>query len=1092
MARPVRGPAIPVYAVEPLAVVNPTYVRGPAEPVYFVPREDGSYIPCSMIDPVCIASIANPLYVRRDGTSELTGDWGLGNSFGLTEVPYVAFDTTFTDGAVEGRLQWNIEDGTLEFGLPGGTVNLQLGQEMVVRCRNTTGVQIDNGSVVEIIGASGNRPLISLADASDLTKISVIGMATEDIGHNSNGYVNTKGFVRDVNTNGMVVGEPVWLSATTPGGYTQTRPTAPDFSYAIGLVIVAGVGNGVIYNGPIPSWRMMDSSDVLFDSSPSAGEYLSWKGTRFELTEEPFAQSEFINISSGAGNAGEPAKLDATGKWDVSMIPATGGGTTVINLPMPLDIYLDRNQRFTEQQVHGGLDQLITGDPLDSSPTDITLTTGIGKLVIVINAGGDVTGEITVTGTSVDRNTGIETPADTDTITVDALTTDTSDTDARSNPRHALSGAYITSKWFTGSVTLSTANLTLTDVDVYHCSFEQFNDEPDITLTTFDINVKATNANAWLYSYLYTLEVTGDKCDITRVSSVEKDTAGTADRFFRLRRGDIGAALVGTTDGIFADVFFGPANQTYWDDFTCKIWATANQDVSSETVHGSLSGLLNDDHPQYPLLAGRDGDILIIDQIRAYDAAGLKLFEDGGTGLFIQDSTGNVGIGTDAPGDLLHLKDGTLRIENSADANQQFEIRHNNDGGGTNPYIRFDSDGNLVIEPSSIGKLYLNFDQNLDTIFGTGNVGIGTTGPNHSLEVFRASGSSGDFIHFGNGTHGWFFQEGTGSGFVPLIYGLAEDSNDLTVFAGHVEVADDTGTQPVVRFDARQHDNTPVEVRPLFQWSNLNSPLMTMDKDGKVGIGTTAPLSLSHVDFAGKSNYSHATVAGSLYLESKANGGIGNFTTGIVFGAANGTAHAHDGAAIYGFQSTSDSDATGIGFAIKGNTFGADRVEAMRILSDGNVGIGTAAPAWQFHLHRPSGSGTGISITNTDTGVTAGNGFLLSIGDAEDAFVWNYENTPLRIGTNSTERMTILAGGNVGIGTAAPTAKLHVDKSSSSAAISVLKLDQADLGEGFIDFLSEIGSGDPIDDVTAVGGAYARLRIRINGATKYIQVYNAA
>ena len=52
--RPVRGPALPVYAVEPLAVANPTYVRGPAEPVYFVRRPDGSYIPGSMIDPSTI------------------------------------------------------------------------------------------------------------------------------------------------------------------------------------------------------------------------------------------------------------------------------------------------------------------------------------------------------------------------------------------------------------------------------------------------------------------------------------------------------------------------------------------------------------------------------------------------------------------------------------------------------------------------------------------------------------------------------------------------------------------------------------------------------------------------------------------------------------------------------------------------------------------------------------------------------------------------------------------------------------------------------------------------------------------------------
>ena len=207
----------------------------------------------------------------------------------LTGVDYIDFDLTYADGAAEGRLQWNIDDGTLEFGLPGGVVNLQIGQEMVIRCRNTTGSTITNGSVVEIIGATGGKPLISLADASDLTKISVIGMATEDIANNDNGYVNTKGFVREVNTDGMAVGEPVWLSATTPGAYTQTRPTAPDFGFVIGLVIAAHASTGIIYNGPIPAWRLMDSSDVLFDATPADGEYLAYNlsNGRFELTAAP-------------------------------------------------------------------------------------------------------------------------------------------------------------------------------------------------------------------------------------------------------------------------------------------------------------------------------------------------------------------------------------------------------------------------------------------------------------------------------------------------------------------------------------------------------------------------------------------------------------------------------------------------------------------------------------------------------------------------------------------------------------------------------------------------------------------------------------
>ena len=61
---------------------------------------------------------------------------------------YFQFDVEYADGSNEGRLQWNAEDGTLEFGMPGGSVNMQIGQERVVRCRNESGAQIANGSLV--------------------------------------------------------------------------------------------------------------------------------------------------------------------------------------------------------------------------------------------------------------------------------------------------------------------------------------------------------------------------------------------------------------------------------------------------------------------------------------------------------------------------------------------------------------------------------------------------------------------------------------------------------------------------------------------------------------------------------------------------------------------------------------------------------------------------------------------------------------------------------------------------------------------------------------------------------------------------------
>jgi hypothetical protein len=82
---------------------------------------------------------------------------------------------------------------------------------------------------------------------------------------------------------------------------------------------------------------------------------------------------------------------------------------------------------------------------------------------------------------------------------------------------------------------------------------------------------------------------------------------------------------------------------------------------------------------------------------------------------------------------------------------------------------------------------------------------------------------------------------------------------------------------------------------------------------------------------------------------------------------------------------------------------------------------------------------------------------------------------------------TVVIGGPV---TAA--AQLHVDQASTTAAIPVLTLDQADASEEYINFISAAtGAGNPIDTATAVGAAYARARVAVNGTFKYIQLYDA-
>lgn len=77
----------------------------------------------------------------------------------------------------------------------------------------------------------------------------------------------------------------------------------------------------------------------------------------------------------------------------------------------------------------------------------------------------------------------------------------------------------------------------------------------------------------------------------------------------------------------------------------------------------------------------------------------------------------------------------------------------------------------------------------------------------------------------------------------------------------------------------------------------------------------------------------------------------------------------------------------------------------------------------------------------------------------------------------------------LGIGIAAPTGVLHIDQSSLTGALPVVKLDQADLSEELIDFIAVEATGNPVEDVGAKALTTTKfVRVAVNGVKLYIQV----
>jgi hypothetical protein len=264
---------------------------------------------------------------RRVGTGDfkfLSGDIegiNLSLSDGITSVDYIQFDTTYADGHAEGKLHWNSDDGTLEFGMPGGNVFLQMGQEILVLSRNTTGSQIANGTPVYISGSQANRPLIAPATAANFTQNGVVGLATEDIDNNSNGYVCHAGMVRDVNTISWAEGTLLWLDYSTPGQFTSTMPPAPYSRVAIGYVLRQHATEGIILASPTIIPHILNSSGVT-PSTPADRDILQYNSSNTAWEVFP-SHDDFFN---GTFRETFNALLSSDGATITLSLEQSGGG----------------------------------------------------------------------------------------------------------------------------------------------------------------------------------------------------------------------------------------------------------------------------------------------------------------------------------------------------------------------------------------------------------------------------------------------------------------------------------------------------------------------------------------------------------------------------------------------------------------------------------------------------------------------------------------------------------------------------------------------------------------------------------------------
>lgn len=264
-------------------------------------------------------------------------------------TPVVYFDTASPALPAVGGLVWDDGEGTLSFGLKGGNLNLEIGQENIALCYNGTASAIAKGDVVYVSGAQGQRPSIAIATAAtEQGSSKVFGIAAESIASGAEGFVATFGVVPEINTQGFTEGAALWLSAS-PGKFTQTKPLSPNHLVFVGYCLKANASSGRIFVNPQNGYELEELHDVLITSA-SNNHIISYNAASGLWINKNILDA--IKEVDGASSGLDADLLDGQhGSYYAPIASATFTG--YVNVPEPLNDSNAATKKYVDDTVGG-------------------------------------------------------------------------------------------------------------------------------------------------------------------------------------------------------------------------------------------------------------------------------------------------------------------------------------------------------------------------------------------------------------------------------------------------------------------------------------------------------------------------------------------------------------------------------------------------------------------------------------------------------------------------------------------------------------------------------------------------------------------
>ncbi len=319
-------------------------------------------------------------------------------------------------------------------------------------------------------------------------------------------------------------------------------------------------------------------------------------------------------------------------------------------------------------------------------------------------------------------------------------------------------------------------------------------------------------------------------------------------------------------------------------------------------------------------------------------------------------------------------------------------------------------------------------------IDANGNVGIGKTNPEHTLDVGNTDFPPARFNRNGNGMSVIFSRSDVRRGYISTN---SQSTNALDI----------------------------VSYGDLGLGTNGQLDKMTIAVNGNVGIGTSSPAMRLMVEDDATDGFiaGFFNNAGS----TDGNGGADRDESLIWIGGLQNTTHY--GVHLGSVNNNNSPSKHNSDFIIKTNAeTGPGHLERFRVTHSGNVGIGTNSPAHALHV-------AGNFLIRTPGGL---NRFFIDNGkdeaDAASAFLYDAAGSlTTRI---DADGKTYFNGGKVGIGTASPTGRLSVG--TSPVAVTLNSSQAATFFEGENTQVTIFGTANST-------GNGPRLQLFENNSNKY-------